>query len=107
MNAHSLHLALPDHFEDAVGNDEHLSGHFASAANHVARRENRGAHFEHQIVKKLRLALLEDAHLITQKKTKKQKNKCRLSKQTSRENTSNLAAFKSPALNARSVQTAR
>ena len=63
MIADSNQSILPDHFEDAVGDDKHLAGHFASPANHVARSEDGRAHFEHQVVQEFRLALFKDAHL--------------------------------------------
>lgn len=54
---------LPNDFQNSVGYDEHFTGHFSSSADHVTRRENRGTHFEHQIVQEFRLAFFEYAHL--------------------------------------------
>lgn len=59
------HLArLAQDLQDAVRNDEHFPGHLALPANRIARREDVGLHFKDEVVQELRLALLEDGHLL-------------------------------------------
>ena len=53
----------PDDLEQAVGDDEHLPGDLALAADEVARCEDEGFHLEHEVVQKLGLAFLKDRHL--------------------------------------------
>jgi len=55
---------LAEDLQDAIGDDEHLAGHLALPADGVARREDVGLHLEHEIVKELGLALLENGHLL-------------------------------------------
>lgn len=45
-----LSLHSPDHLQNAVGDDKHLSGHLALAANQIARCKNVSFHFEHEIM---------------------------------------------------------
>ena len=62
----------PDHLDQAVGDDEHFACHFALATYQVARGEYVGLHFQNEVVKKLRLALVKYRHLGNQKQKQMQ-----------------------------------
>lgn len=54
---------VPDHLEDTVSDNEHLTSDFALATDEVARCEDVRTHLEYEVVQKFRLALVKYRHL--------------------------------------------
>lgn len=56
-------VSIPDNFHKTICYDEHFSRHLALSADQITWREDVSPHFQHQIMQKFRLALLENSYL--------------------------------------------
>ena len=54
---------VPDDLQQSISNDEHLPCHLSFSADQVTRCEDESFHFQHKVMKELRLTLLENGHL--------------------------------------------